>query len=403
LKRFKEKISVIGLGYIGLPTSIILANSGHRVCGVDNNNKVIEKCKKGELHIVEPGLKPYFEKALDSKNLSFSNQLKPSDIYIICVPTPFIKNKESSKLPDISYIESVAKQISKIAKEGDVIILESTSPVGTTNKVKEIIASVNKDKKLFFAYCPERVLPGNIMKEIVENDRIVGGIDKESTKIVSSLYRSFVKGNIHETQSDSAELSKLIENSYRDVNIAFANEISMYCDKKDIDHDEVIELANKHPRVNIMSPGVGVGGHCIAVDPWFLVADDQETTTLINRARRINDYKTEWAYKKILDHLKDHDNPTIAVFGLSYKPDIDDLRESPSMKLAKYLKRRFKVVGVEPNISDHDEIELMSIDQAIVECDFAVVCVPHKEFLETDFSSKLNSKPHLAFCKLKYN
>ncbi len=400
MEKLNKRISVIGLGYIGLPTSIVLANTGHKVIGVDNNLNVINKCKNGELHIVEPGLEAFFKKALDSKNLEFSTNITESDIYIICVPTPFMISSQGERKPDLSYIKNVANSISKVVRDNDCIILESTSPVGTTQRIQEIILE-NTNKKLHFAYCPERVLPGNIMQEIVENDRIVGGLDSKSTEKAVELYKTFVSGNIFKTDSKTAELSKLIENSYRDVNIAFANEISIYSEKKGIDTYEVIKLANKHPRVNIMSPGVGVGGHCIAVDPWFLVSDDSENTKLIRTAREINDSKTLWAFKKIKEKLDGIIKPKVAIFGLAYKPDIDDLRESPSMRLAKILSKDYEVFGVEPNVSSNDEVELISIDKAFTDCDFAVICVPHKEFLSDEFLLKLNSKPHLAFCELK--
>ncbi len=390
----------MGLGYIGLPTSIVLANSGIIVTGVDINKDVIAACKKRELHIVEPGLNEIFVEAIDTENLKFSDTPVSSDIFIICVPTPFSKDNSGSPKPDISYIESVAKELSKIVKNGDVIILESTSPVGTTNIVKDIVTKNNKDITLHFAYCPERVLPGNIIYELINNDRIIGGIDPASNERVKEFYSQFVKGSLHITDAMTAELSKLIENSYRDVNIAFANEISMYCKSKKINAYDVIDLANKHPRVNIMTPGIGVGGHCIAVDPWFLVSDDPENTKLIKAAREVNDFKTDWAYEIIKEKLSKSGKKTVGIYGLAYKPNIDDLRESPSLKLAKQLREDFNVICVEPNVDELHGFDLHKYNEALDICDLNVVCIAHKEFLEEDFLKILYQKDSLIFCKL---
>ena len=397
-KNFEKKIAVIGLGYIGLPTSIFLANSGYEVIGVDINEKVIKSCKDGKLHIVEPGLQEYFDKALKSKNLSFSLIPKESEIYIICVPTPFKENESNIPEPDISFLESAVSSIKPKLKNNDLIIIESTSPIGTTKQIENILLKDMASKKIHIAYCPERVLPGNIIEELIHNDRIVGGIDDESTKLAKEFYETVILGSVYGTDSTTAETSKLVENGFRDLNIAFANELSMFCDTKGINPYELIELANKHPRVNIMKPGIGVGGHCIAVDPWFLISSEPNKTKLSRLSREINIQKSNWALQKIVDNLIDFNKPKIAFLGLAYKPDINDLRESPSEYIALELDRKYEIFCVEPNIDNHKNLKLYNLDDALEKADIVVLSVAHKEFLNADIKKKLLTKRVLDFC-----
>ena len=306
-----KKICVIGLGYIGLPTAAVLANKGYEVYGVDINEKIVNTVNKGNIHIVETDLKKEVYLAVSSGNLKAYTELKPCEIYIICVPTP-LKTEKGIPFPNTDFILSVAKSIAKIVKSNDMIILESTSPVGTTEKIKSIILNEGLNtKNIHFAYCPERVIPGNIISELLDNDRIIGGITSKGTKEVAKFYKSFVRGNIVETSAKNAEMCKLVENSYRDVNIAFANELSLICDRENINVWELINLANKHPRVNILQPSTGVGGHCIAVDPWFIIARDNKNTRLIKSAREINDQKPMWA----IDQIKNHASRLEAING----------------------------------------------------------------------------------------
>jgi len=299
----KTKVCVIGLGYIGLPTASILASKNFNVVGVDNNPNVVASLKKGKVHISEPNLNILFKKCQNNGSLQISSELESADIFIICVPTPFKKNDQTK--PDIDFVINAAKSISKVIKPGDLVILESTSPIGTTEKVCKLIQDEGiSTSNIYFAYCPERVLPGNIIKELNENDRIVGGVDSQSSNKAFEFYNSFVSGSIHITDSKTAEMCKLVENSFRDVNIAFANEISLICDRLNIDAWHLIELANRHPRVNILQPGIGVGGHCIAVDPIFLASTDQENSKLIQLSRKINNNKKDWVIKKLKNLLR---------------------------------------------------------------------------------------------------
>ena len=298
-----KTVCVIGLGYIGLPTAALLANSGYEVIGVDINQSTVNTINKGDIHIVEPELDKFVRNAIVNGNLKAFIKPQIADIFIICVPTPFYKESGSPK-PNIEYVMSAAESISHLIKEGDMIILESTSPVGTTGKIKNIIENTGINiKKISIAYCPERVLPGKIMHELVKNDRIIGGINEESTAAASSFYKTFVDGKVLVTSDKTAEMCKLAENSFRDINIAYANELSMICDKNEIDVWELISLANHHPRVNILQPGTGVGGHCIAVDPWFIVSADQENARIIKTAREVNDFKPSWVINKITEEV----------------------------------------------------------------------------------------------------
>ncbi len=415
-------VCVIGLGYIGLPTAALLANRGYNVIGVDVNKKVVDIINSGNIHIKESGLDTFVRAAVESGRLKAYTEPKEADVFIIAVPTPFHENGYDIPTPNIDYVISATKSIAKYIKEGNIVILESTSPVGTTEKVAEILAqerpelfkTVNSEGKknanhqslIYIAHCPERVLPGKIMNELVENDRIVGGIDKISSQKAASFYKTFVSGEVLITNSKTAELCKLVENSFRDVNIAFANELSMICDKYGIDVWELRELANRHPRVNILYPGVGVGGHCIAVDPWFIVADAKKEAKLIKTAREVNNYKTEWVIEKIKNEalkfeLKNKRKPIIACMGLAFKPDIDDLRESPALYITRALKQdNLNILAVEPNICEYEEFEIIDYTTAIETADIIVFLVAHKEFksLITNHQSLLTNKQILDFC-----
>ena len=393
----RTKICVMGLGYIGLPTAALLANKGFEVEGVDINKSIVETINEGNIHIVEPGLDKYVKKAVINKKLHASLQPSIADIFIIAVPTPF---HEGFK-PNIDYIIEATKAIAPFVRENNIVILESTSPVGTTEKVGQTLQAEGIDiSKIFISHCPERVLPGNIMNELVENDRIVGGINKQSTIEAIKFYEKFVNGEIFSTDSKTAEMAKLTENSFRDVNIAFANELSILCDNLNIDVNELIRLANRHPRVDILNPGPGVGGHCIAVDPWFIINKDPENARIIKTAREINLYKTEWVIEKIDNEAqklerKNRKKPKIACFGLAFKPDIDDLRGSPAMHVARTLKSYgYEILAVEPNIDYHDDFEIFHHDKAINNADLIIILVAHKEF------KGLNIETNFDFCGL---
>ncbi len=391
----KRKICIIGLGYIGLPTAALLANKGYKVEGVDIKESIIKTINNGDIHIVEPDLDKYVKKAVDDNNLHASLTPQNADIFIIAVPTPF----HEGYIPNIDYIIAATKMIAPFIKENNIVILESTSPVGTTKKMEQTLKAEGVNtSNIYISHCPERVLPGNIMKELVENDRIVGGINHKSTIETIKFYKEFVEGEIFATDANTAEMAKLTENSFRDVNIAFANELSILCDKQNIDSLELIKLANKHPRVNILSPGPGVGGHCIAVDPWFIINKDPRNAKIIKAAREINIYKSEWVIEKIISAALDFEKingkkPTIGCFGLAFKPDIDDLRESPSVNITKALiDKKFEVLAVEPNIENSKDFKLVSTQEAINKSDIFVMLVAHKEF------KNLSIKTDLDFC-----
>ena len=380
----KPEVVTIGLGYIGLPTSVLIASHGTNVLGVDVNQKVVDTINKGKTHIVEPDLDKIVSEAVTRGNLRAATKAITAEVYLIVVPTPFKGNHE----PDISFIESATKGIIPLFKKGDLYILESTSPVGTTEKMKDLIYSARPELKgtLHIAYCPERVLPGNVMYELVHNDRVIGGVNVESTKKAISFYSKYVNGKLHATNSRTAEMCKLVENSSRDVQIAFANELSMICDKADINVRELIKLANKHPRVNILQPSCGVGGHCIAVDPYFIVSEFPNESKIISKAREINSFKPEWCVEKIKNaqlifKVNNKFEPAIAILGLSFKPNIDDLRESPALYIAKKIyKESQKCMIVEPNIHNHDFFALTDFNNAIDLADIIVVLVKHDEF-----------------------
>ena len=400
----KKTVCVIGLGYIGLPTAALLANKGYYVAGVDVNEEVILTINNGDIHIVEAGLGAFVKSAISTGQLKAFNKIQLSDVYMICVPTPFHKNGNIPQ-PNIDHVLSATESIAPFIKPGDLIILESTSPVGTTEKIQQTLFDCGANlKEIHIAYCPERVLPGKIMTEIVENDRIVGGLTSISTKKVVDFYRLFVNGNILEADAKTAEMCKLAENSFRDLNIAFANELSMICDKQGINVWNLIRLANKHPRVNILQPGTGVGGHCIAVDPWFIISQDIENTKLIRSAREVNNFKTKWVINKIKNvaakHLsKTGIKPKIACLGLAFKPDIDDLRESKAVEVAEtLLGEGHEISAVEPNIQSHKDLLLLNLLDAIEDADIICVLVKHREFLQSQIKEKLIECEALDFC-----
>lgn len=381
---------MIGLGYIGLPTAALIASKGLKVCGVDINQKVVDTINRGEIHIVEPDLDELVFQVVKDGWLSASTVVDESDVFLIAVPTPFKENHQ----PDLKYVKSAIKSIIPNLRQGNLVIIESTSPVGTTEIMQAIIYKERPELKnnIYMSYCPERVLPGNVIYELENNDRAIGGVDKGSTNKAIDFYQLFVKGELHETNARTAEMCKLVENASRDAQIAFANELSMICDKAEINVWELIKLANKHPRVNILQPGTGVGGHCIAVDPWFIASAFPKEAKMIRTAREINIYKTEWAIEKIKNaalqfELTHKRVPKIACLGLAFKPNIDDLRESPALHVYNTLKSEgFNVLAVEPNLNWHRTIDLVECDDALEQGDIIVGLVAHRTFSNTEFS-----------------
>ena len=393
----------MGLGYIGLPTAIIAAQHGIDVVGVDINPKVVDTVNQGRIHIVEPGLQELCRQVVSQGKLKASLHPETSNVYLIVVPTPFIK--DGNHQPDISYVEAATRTVLPYLKEGDLFIIESTSPVGTTEKMAQLIYTERPELKdnIHIAYCPERVLPGNVIYELVHNDRVIGGIDAESTEKAIAFYRQFVKGELHKTNARTAEMCKLTENSSRDVQIAFANELSIICDKADINVWELIDLANKHPRVNILQPGSGVGGHCIAVDPYFITADFPMESQIIGKAREINNYKAFWCAEKTQNaikafEVKEQREPVVALMGLAFKPNIDDLRESPAKYIATKVMQAYNNADfliVEPNLSDHKVFKLTDYNEAYEKADIVAFLVAHKEFKELPWR---DDKVILDFC-----
>ena len=388
-----KKICVIGLGYIGLPTAALLANRGYDVHGVDVVESTVNTINQGKIHIVEPELDTFVKSAVNSGKLKASLIPTQADVFIIAVPTPF----HSGYVPNVDYVVSATKSIATYVQEGNIVILESTSPVGTTELVEKTLKEEKIDtSKIYIAHCPERVLPGKIMKELVENDRIVGGLTQEATSKTVEFYNTFVSGEVLSTDARTAEMAKLTENSFRDTNIAFANELSMLCDKFDINVWELISLANRHPRVNILQPGAGVGGHCIAVDPWFIVHAGGETAKMIRTAREVNTYKTEWVIEKIKNaalkfEAQNGRKAKVACMGLAFKPDIDDLRESPALYIARRLKSDgLEILAVEPNIESHKEFEIVDYKDAMEQADIVTFLVAHKEFKNLDIKTDLD-------------
>ncbi len=376
------------MGYIGLPMAAILASNGYYIHGVDINKKNIEIINSGRTHFFEPDLDKLVKKVVKNNHLSAHLEPSLADVFIIAVPTPFHLNKgnaSSLPTPNLEYIFNAVKKISKYIKTGNLIILESTSPVGTTELISDLLKKEGiKLEEIFIAYSPERVLPGQILRELIVNDRVVGGINQMSTKEASNFYNQFIKGKIFETDSRTAEMIKLTENSFRDVNIAFANELSMLCIDQNINVNEVIELANRHPRVNILKPGCGVGGHCISVDPWFMVYNANGKAKLIEQARKTNNLKADWVIDFVMKKVFEFEEkkgfvPTISCMGLAYKPNVDDLRESPALYITKTLNRKLKVVAVEPNINSYDTLKLVDVKTGL-KSDICVFLVQHKEF-----------------------
>ena len=378
-----KKICVIGLGYIGLPTAALLANKGYNIHGVDLDQRAVDIINRGEIHIVEPELDTFVKSAVNSGNLKADIKPTEADVFIIAVPTPF----HEGFVPNVDYVIAATLSIAPYIKPGNIVILESTSPIGTTDRVASLLADngINVGE-IYVAHCPERVLPGKIMKELVENDRIVGGTTVAATQITANFYRNFVQGEVLETDAKTAEMAKLTENSYRGTNIAFANELSILCDKFGINVWELIRLANRHPRVNILQPGACVGGHCIAVDPWFIVHKGGKDAKMIRTAREVNTYKTEWTIEKIKNAALKFETANgrkaiIACMGLAFKPDIDDLRESPALHITKRLVNDgHTVLAVEPNINSHPDLTIINYRDAIKAADVIAFLVGHKEF-----------------------
>ena len=395
------KACFMGLGYIGLPTAIIAAKHGIEVTGVDINPGVVELTNRGKLHIVEPGMEGYLQEVVKNGRLKASLKPEVCEAYFMVVPTPFKGNHE----PDISYVEATTRSVLSLLKAGDLYVIESTSPIGTTEKMRDLIYGERPElkDKIYIAYCPERVLPGNVIYELVHNDRVIGGIDEASTNKAIEFYSQFVQGILHRTNARTAEMCKLTENSSRDVQIAFANELSLICDKAGINVWELINLANKHPRVNILQPGCGVGGHCIAVDPYFITADFPMESKIIADAREINNYKAFWCAEKVQNEmlkfeLQHNRKPVIAMMGLAFKPNIDDLRESP----AKYITTRVMqscsnadILVVEPNVQKHKVFKLTSYQEAYEQADIVVMLVAHDEFKALRWTDR---KVILDFC-----
>lgn len=400
------KACFMGLGYIGLPTAIIAAKHGVQVTGVDINPKVVEMTNQGRLHIIEPGMEEMLQEVVKAGSLKATTVPEICDAYFMVVPTPFKGNHE----PDISYVEAATRAVLPLLKEGDLYVIESTSPVGTTDKMKELIFSERPEltDKIYIAYCPERVLPGNVIYELVNNDRVIGGMNEKSTDKAIAFYSQFVKGTLHRTNCKTAEMCKLTENSSRDVQIAFANELSLICDKAGINVWELISLANKHPRVNILQPGCGVGGHCIAVDPYFITADFPMESKIIGQAREINNYKSFWCAEKVHSEmlrfeLKYHYKPCVAMMGLAFKPNIDDLRESP----AKYIVTKVmqccnnaNILVVEPNVKEHNVFKLTDYKEAYEKADIVVFLTAHEPFKALEYRE---DKVIIDFCGIFKN
>lgn len=414
-----KSVCVVGLGYIGLPTAAIASLSGYQVLGLDVNKDIVDSLNCGKIHIVEPGLQEVVQQSVSNGSLKAISVAEPADVFVIAVPTPF---KGLEHTPDLSFIQSVASMISPVLNKGNLVILESTSPVGTTENLRgwlsknrpDLNFSVDKDSEpdVFIAYCPERVLPGNTLKELRENDRVIGGLCEKSSDLAVSFYSQFVTGKCYRTNAKTAEMSKLVENSYRDVNIAFANELATLSKELDINVWELINLANRHPRVNILYPGAGVGGHCIAVDPWFIISQNPEKSALMKQARLINDHKPQTIIHEVMNlfltkkgDLLDNKNK-IGLFGLSYKQDIDDLRESPAVIIAKKLVEEFpdQVYVVEPHITNKHEVlnsglHLVSQEKAFLICNLIVFLVPHSQFKEALQTVSLDAQV-LDYCGL---
>lgn len=394
-----KEITVVGLGYIGLPTAVVMAGAGHHVKGFDAKKEVCDSLKSGKIHIVENHLQEAFTEVLENGCLEISDEMPVSDIYVVCVPTPFLE-EENEKSADLSYVESAAKEVAKVLKKGDLVILESTVPPHTTAMMTKVLAEESGlDRSDFYtAHCPERVLPGRILYELKHNDRIIGSEDPKAAEITKELYETFVvEGHCYVCDDVTAELCKLAENTFRDINIAYANQLSMLCEKAGIDVFRLIELANKHPRVSILTPGLGVGGHCLAVDPWFIVEKYGENATLIRTAREINERKPLWVKEQVVKDINYDKAKKIGILGMAYKPNIDDMRESPSLVLANALKSEgYCVYGCEPNSRSESisGVSLLSLDELLNTCDYLVVALAHDEFKSEEIRNRIMGKPH---------
>lgn len=401
-----ETISIVGLGYIGLPTAAVFASRKKRVIGVDINQRAVDTINRGQIHIVEPDLDIVVHAAVTEGFLRATTKPEPADAFLIAVPTPFKQGSTGTHEPDVGYIESACEAIAPVLKRGDLVVLESTSPVGATEQMAQWLAAARPDlsfphthgytSDIRIAHCPERVLPGRVLQELVQNDRVIGGMTPACSEAAARLYKTFVQGECIITNARTAEMCKLTENSFRDVNIAFANELSIICDRLGIDVWELIQLANRHPRVSILQPGPGVGGHCIAVDPWFIVSKTPDEARLIRTAREVNDSKPEWVLGKvrlsISNYLQSHPGKTardvtVACFGLAFKPDIDDLRESPALEITRQITQSHPgaVWVVEPHIESLPQslaqhCELKSLDEALTRADILLLLVDHKAF-----------------------
>jgi len=399
-----KTVSVIGLGYIGLPTAAVIASRGINVIGVDVNQKAVDTINAGEIHIVEPDLDIVVRGVVSTGNLRATTTPEPAEAFMVAVPTPFHSSDDGSHKPNLDYIKSAALAIAPVLEKGNIVILESTSPVGATEKLAGWLAEARPDltfpqdkgdtADIKVAHCPERVLPGYVLQELVSNDRVIGGMSKACSERAVELYNTFVRGECVITNARTAEMAKLTENSFRDVNIAFANELSVICDKLKINVWELIKLANRHPRVNILSPGPGVGGHCIAVDPWFIVDSCPEEAKIIKQARLTNDAKPFYVIDKITEAADQFKKPVIACLGLAFKADIDDLRESPALQIVEELAKRNigEIIAVEPNINEAEmpktlveaKVELSTLENALEKANIVVVLVDHKQFKAAD-------------------
>ena len=387
---------IIGLGYIGLPTAAVLARAGHRVIGVDVNAQVVATVNKGQIHIVEPDLDQAVADAVACGSLSAQLTPVPADVFLIAVPTPFRSGVDGIPQPNIDYVLAAARAIAPVLRPGNLVLLESTSPVGTTERVAQVIVELSglNTEQLHIAYCPERVLPGRILQELVSNDRVIGGLTSAAAEAGKAFYASFCQGELLTTTARAAELVKLTENSFRDVNTAFANELSLVCDRLGINVRELIRLANHHPRVNVLQPGCGVGGHCIAVDPWFIAAEAPDCTPLIQTARRVNDGKSRWVIEQVQARaaaLEDQlGRPArIGCLGLAFKPDVDDLRESPALHITtELLVAGLEVLACEPNLHDHPTFKLHSLEQVLADADLLVFLVAHTPFKGLDLTGR---------------
>lgn len=401
-----NKISIVGLGYIGLPTAALFASRRVEVIGIDINQRAVDTINQGKIHIIEPGLEAIVRVAVEDGYLRATTQPEPAEAFLVAVPTPF----NAGNQPDLQYIEAAAKAIAPVLTRGNLVVLESTSPVGATEKMAAWLAAARPDltfpqthgdsADIQIAHCPERVLPGKVVDELVTNDRVIGGMSEKANAMAIALYKTFVEGECVTTDARTAEMAKLTENSFRDVNIAFANELSIICDELNINVWELIELANLHPRVNILQPGAGVGGHCIAVDPWFIIDSAPNSARLIRMARQVNNAKPQWVIEKIkaavTDVLSKNPNKSladikIACLGLAFKPNIDDLRESPAMEIAlATLAIGCQILVVEPNIEalpnqfDSNHVSLGTMQEALSDADVVCVLVKHKQFVECE-------------------